>query len=82
VANRTRREVDGLADLKLVFLQRSSPNLERHDFALLERCFPPIAANIAAKSSIASKIPLFGRDCFQPHQHTESQYYQLLMRLS
>src|SRR5919204_5492521 len=40
VANRTRREVDGLADLILVFLQRSSPNLERHGLALLERCFP------------------------------------------
>ena len=40
VANRTRREVDGLTDLKLVFLQRDSPDLERDGFALVERCFP------------------------------------------
>jgi hypothetical protein len=40
VANRTRREVDGLADLILVFLQRSSPNLERHGFALSSGASP------------------------------------------
>jgi hypothetical protein len=40
VANRTRREVDGLADLKLVFLQRGSPALERYGLARFERCSP------------------------------------------
>src|SRR5262249_25502514 len=38
--NRTRREVDSLADLKLVFLQRGSPALERYGLARFERCSP------------------------------------------
>src|SRR2546425_10994213 len=45
VANRTRREVDGLADLKLVFLQRGSPNSNDTDWLVLSGV-PPIAANI------------------------------------
>ena len=40
VTNRTRREVDSLADLKLVFLQRGSPTLERYGLARFERCSP------------------------------------------
>src|SRR5262245_11817563 len=40
VTNRTRREVDSLADLKLVFLQRGSPALERYGLARFERCSP------------------------------------------
>src|SRR5262249_3077334 len=35
VTNRTRREVDSLADLKLVFLQRGSPALERYGWLVL-----------------------------------------------
>jgi hypothetical protein len=44
VANRTRREVDGLADLKLVFLQRSSPELERRDLLFSSGAFPRSAS--------------------------------------
>ena len=40
VTNRTRREVDSLADLILVFLQRGSPTLERYGLARFERCSP------------------------------------------
>jgi len=40
VTNRTRREVDGLPDVKLVFLQRGSPALERYGLARFERCSP------------------------------------------
>src|SRR6476660_3191636 len=42
VTNRTRREVDSLADLKPVFLQRGSPTLERYGLARFERCSPDI----------------------------------------
>src|SRR5262249_25466101 len=41
VTNRTRREVDSLADLKLVFLQRGSPALERYGWLVLSGV-PPI----------------------------------------
>jgi hypothetical protein len=61
MADRARREVDGLTDLKLVFLQRDSPELVRHGTAPFERCSPRSARNISAKSAIASKIPLLPR---------------------
>src|SRR5262249_10762562 len=47
VADRARREVDGLTNLKLVFFQRGSPELHRHGRAPpLEKRLPPISAAI------------------------------------
>src|SRR6516162_4995424 len=49
VTNRTRREVDALADLKLVFLQqRGSPALERYGLLVLSGV-PPIAAEYSSQ---------------------------------
>src|SRR5712691_4453516 len=72
MADGTRREVDGLTDLKLVFFQRCSPELERHRCApLLAQRSPRSARNISAKSEIASKIPLFVPDRFRPSTWVE-----------
>src|SRR5215470_996430 len=49
VTNRTRGEVDALADLKLVFLQqRGSPALERYGLLVLSGV-PPIAAEYSSQ---------------------------------
>src|SRR5436309_13750586 len=42
VADWAGREVDGLTDLKLVFFQRDSPELERHRSAPGRAMLPPI----------------------------------------
>ena len=65
VPNWAGREVHRLTDLKLVLFQRDSPELERHTPPPFERCSPRSGRNIAAKSTIASKIPLLLRDQFQ-----------------
>jgi hypothetical protein len=48
VTNRTRREVDSLADLKLVFLQRGSPALERYGWLVLSGV-PPIGREYSSE---------------------------------
>src|SRR5262249_45749210 len=49
VTNRTRGEVDALADLKLVFLQqRGSPALERYGLLVLSGV-PPIAVEYSSQ---------------------------------
>src|SRR5205823_6285771 len=59
VADRTRREVDVLTDLKPMFLQRGSPDFERNRFALVERCFPRSDPNIAVKISSCLENSVF-----------------------
>jgi hypothetical protein len=61
MADRAGGKVDGLANLKLVFFQRGSPELQLHGSAPFDGPFPSIAENIAAKTAIASKIPLLER---------------------
>jgi hypothetical protein len=60
--DRAGREVDGLTDLKLVFFQRDSPELELHHSALGRAMLPPIGAqysseidNCLKNSTIASR---------------------------
>src|ERR1700682_6688046 len=62
MADRTRREVDRLADLELVLFQRDSPELERHGFCSFRVLLPRAGCNIAAKSTRALKNPLFARN--------------------
>jgi hypothetical protein len=59
MADRTRGEIDGLANAKLVFPQRDSPELERHGHFSLQTAIPRSGCNIAAKLRNASKNPLF-----------------------
>jgi hypothetical protein len=61
MADRAGGEVNGLADLKLVFFQRGSPELQLHGSAPFDGPSPRSRRNIAAKSAIASKIPLLKR---------------------
>jgi hypothetical protein len=61
MADRAGGEINGLADLKLVFFQRGSPELQLHGSAPFDGPSPRSRRNIAAKSAIASKIPLLNR---------------------
>src|SRR5262250_2689864 len=48
VTNRTRREVDSLAALRLVFLQRGSPALDRYGWLVLSGV-PPIGREYSSE---------------------------------
>src|SRR5262249_35131083 len=63
VANRTRREVDVLADLKLVFLQRSSPGPRTIRNLLFSSSVLPNAANIAVKLPHCLENSVFCSGC-------------------
>jgi len=71
MADRPGGEVDGLTDLKLVFFQRGSPELQLHGRAPFDGPSPRSRRNIAAKSAIASKIPLLRRLRPRPGQNVE-----------
>jgi hypothetical protein len=49
MADRAGREVDGLTDLKLVFFQRYSPELEPHSIAPVRAMVPPIGAQYSSE---------------------------------
>jgi hypothetical protein len=55
MADRTRGEVDGLTDLKLVFLQRDSPDLERR-LTCPSRAWLPERREYSSEICIAAKI--------------------------
>src|SRR4029079_2320171 len=61
MADRTGGEVNGLADLKLVLLQRGSPELQLHGSAPFDGASPRSRRHTAARTPIASKIPLLKR---------------------
>src|SRR5262249_21337579 len=53
VADRAGREVDGRSDLKPVFFQRHSPQLERRDSSCVEPRSSPIAAQYSSRSFVS-----------------------------
>src|SRR5215471_17413244 len=69
VTNRTRREVDVLTDLKLVFLQRSSPDLERYGIRSFRAVVPPLWQYSSEIAPLPRKFRYLFRSVSLPRTH-------------